>query len=239
MESFTYLGSSLSANANIDAALARLKGRVFRNKEIYTRTKMKVYKAIVLPTLLFGSETWTTYSRHLKLLEMFHMRSLRRILGVTWEQKRTNNSILDEAESTSIEAMIIKSQMRWAGHVTRMADCRLPKQILYSELEEGQRTRGGQRKRFKDVLKNNLKRCFIRTETWENRARSRGEWRKAICDGVEIFEERRREHREELRSARKHRQQTQTHQGTSLICPVCQKGCLSKIGLFSHMRTHR
>ena len=129
VESYTYLGSCLSSGATIDAeierriqaantALARLRERVFRNKEIYARTKMKVYKAIVLPTLLFGSKTWVTYSRHLKSLEMFHMRSLRRILGVTWQHKRTNNSILDEAKTTSIEAMIIKNQLRWAGHVT-------------------------------------------------------------------------------------------------------------------------
>ena len=200
--------------------------------------KVLVHKYIVLPTLLFGSETWVTYSRHLKSLEMFHMRSLRRILGVTWQHKRTNNSILDEAKTTSIEAMIIKNQLRWAGHVTRMDDCRLPKRIFYSELEEGRRTHGGQRKRFKDILKQNLKRCFIRIETWEPRARNRCDWRATIFEGVKNFEEQRKEHREELKTARKLRQQTQMND-RSVVCSVCQKVCLSKIGLFSHMRVHK
>ena len=63
VESFKYLGSCLSAKANIDAeisrrlqsasvALIKLQIRIFNNKDIYKSTKMKVYKAVVLPTLL-------------------------------------------------------------------------------------------------------------------------------------------------------------------------------------------
>ena len=63
VESFNYLGSCLSAKSIIDAeisrrlqsasaALAKLQTHVFDNKDIYKSTKMKVYKAVVLPTLL-------------------------------------------------------------------------------------------------------------------------------------------------------------------------------------------
>jgi len=88
---FNYLGSCLSSKANIDAeinrrlqaassAFGRLQTRVFNNKDIYRQTKLKVYKAIYLPTLLYASETWVTYSHNLLSLEKFHNRSLRRIL---------------------------------------------------------------------------------------------------------------------------------------------------------------
>ena len=66
----------------------------------------------------------------------------------------------EQADTTSIEAMIVKSQLRWSGHVARMADTRLPKQIMYSELETGKRTQGGQRKRYKDTLHHSLKQCL-------------------------------------------------------------------------------
>ena len=45
--------------------------RVFDNRNIYINTKVKVYKTIILPTLLYGSEAWTTYSRHLKNHERY------------------------------------------------------------------------------------------------------------------------------------------------------------------------
>ena len=50
---------------------------------------------------------------------------------------------------------------RWTGHVIRMEDNRLPKQVFYSQLEQGTRSHGGQRKRYKDVLKSNLTACNI------------------------------------------------------------------------------
>ena len=48
-----------------------------------------------------------------------------------------------------IEAMLKRAQLRWVGHVQRMNDNRLPKQILYSELSSGVRNKGGQRKRYR------------------------------------------------------------------------------------------
>ena len=44
----------------------------------------------------------------------------------------------------------------WAGHVRRMPDTRVPKQLLYAELSSGKRKTGGQWKRYKDQLKANL-----------------------------------------------------------------------------------
>ena len=49
------------------------------------------------------------------------------------------------------------AQLRWTGHVSRMPEERLPKKILYGELEMGKRSHGGQKKRYKDTLKASLK----------------------------------------------------------------------------------
>ena len=147
----------MSTKANIDAeidrrlqaagtAIGKLQARVFNNKDIYRNTKMKVYNAVVLPTLLYGSEAWVTYSHNLKSLEKFHDRSVRKIYGVKWQDRQTTNSVFEKASTTSIEAMVIKNQLRWSGHVVRMSDTRLPKQIMYSELKTGKRTHGGQKK---------------------------------------------------------------------------------------------
>ena len=81
---FTYLGSILSPSCGIDdniqvciglvsAAFGRLGSRVFRNRGLTISTKAAVYKAVWLSTLLYGSETWTPYQRHIRTLEAFHI----------------------------------------------------------------------------------------------------------------------------------------------------------------------
>ena len=65
------------------------------------------------------------------------------------------------------------SQLRWIGHVIRMDDHRIPKQVLYSQLAHGTRSCGGQYKRYKDTLKANLKACNIPTADLEDRAMDR------------------------------------------------------------------
>ena len=82
-------------------------------------TKIKVYCKVVLSTLLYGCETWTVYRPHVKKLEQFHMRCLRKICGVTWKDKITNTEILRRCNTTSIEHFIMQAQLRWVGHVSR------------------------------------------------------------------------------------------------------------------------
>jgi hypothetical protein len=53
-----------------------------------------------------------------------------------------------------------------------MPDNRIPKQLFYGELTTGKRAVGGQRKRYKDVLKSTLKAVNIDWETWELHAKT-------------------------------------------------------------------
>ncbi|KAJ8378667.1 hypothetical protein AAFF_G00237160 [Aldrovandia affinis] len=60
--------------------------------------------------------------------EAYHQRCLRKIFKITWEDRRTNTSVLEEANIPAITATIAQHQLRWTGHVIRMPDSRLPKQ---------------------------------------------------------------------------------------------------------------
>ena len=137
-----------------------------------------VYNAVVLSSLLYGSETWTVYQHQLRSLESFHMKSLRRILGVSWKDKVTNTLVLRRTKSVSVENIIYRSHLRWLGHVIRMDDSRLPKQFLYGELSKGSRTIGRQKLRFRDLTKKVLKACKIEHQELETLASDRSEWRK-------------------------------------------------------------
>ena len=103
---------------------------------------MAVYNACIISTLLYGSESWTTYTRQEKRLNSFHMRCLRRILGITWQDKITNNKVLAKAGLPSMFTLLRQRRLRWLGHVRRMEDGRIPKDILYGQLATGKRRTG-------------------------------------------------------------------------------------------------
>ena len=64
----------------------------------------------------------------------------------------------------SIHTLQKLAQLRWTGHVTRMPDERLPKKILFGELQVGKRSHGGQKKRYKGTIKASLKDFNIPTD---------------------------------------------------------------------------
>ena len=128
--------------------MARLSKRVWENSSLTRRTKILVYQACVLSTLLYGSEAWTTYMRQEHRLNAFHMRCLRRILGINWQDHITNREVLSRAGVSSMYSLLSQRRLRWLGHLHRMDDGRLPKDILYGQLARGKRRPGGPRLRF-------------------------------------------------------------------------------------------
>ena len=83
LKDFPILVSHISSKVSIDdeiqyhircasTAFGKLKARVFEGQDLRTETKMMVYRAVILPTLLYGSEAWTTYKKHLRMLEKYH-----------------------------------------------------------------------------------------------------------------------------------------------------------------------
>ena len=61
------------------------------------------------------------------------------------QDKITNNEVLQRAKMDGMEAMLVRAQLRWVGHMQRISDNRMPKQIFYSELSSGARSRGGKK----------------------------------------------------------------------------------------------
>ena len=250
VENFTYLGSTLSQDVSLDAeinnriakasaAFGRLTKNVWERKGLKLSTKIKVYMAVVLTTLLYASETWTAYSRHIKKINHFHMCCLRRLLHIRWQDKVPDTKVLELSGQSSIHTILMKNQARWAGHLVRMPNCRLPKQLLYGELTEGTRPRGRPKKRFKDCLKTSLKSLSIDLNTWEQQALDRTTWRNSIKKGASTAEASRNERLTQKREARKARTTETTPTDTPHVCPTCGRVCRARIGLLSHMKTHK
>ena len=249
VESFKYLGSTISADGSLDKeitsriqkasqALGRLRVKVLQQKGVMQTTKLKIYRAVVLSSLLYGCETWTLYRRHIKQLEKFHNRSLRMIMNIRWQDKITNLEVLDRAKSMSIEAMLMKAQMRWTGHVIRMDASRIPRIVMFAELKEGSRRQGRPKLRYKDTLKGNLKWSGIKPRQLEECASERSGWRSLTVKATTAFEEDRR-HRLTSARDRRHTASSIAIEHTNFECDICGRLCASSFGLRSHMRRHR
>ena len=106
-------------------------------------------------------------------LRRVQQRHLRAILRVPYTDRITNDQILDRAGVPDIEMIVRKMQLRWAGHVARMSDDRIPKQLLFGELTTGTRTVGRPLLRWKDSLKYTLRQSNISTTHWQDTATDR------------------------------------------------------------------
>ncbi|RJG15198.1 hypothetical protein D4A39_16670, partial [Alcanivorax profundi] len=251
VDKFSYLGSTISSNLSLDAelnvrigkaasAMARLAKRVWDNPMLTLNTKMKVYQACVLSTLLYGSEAWTLYTHQERRLNAFHMRNLRRLLGITWQDRVSNADVLAQAGLSSMFATLSQRRLRWLGHVCRMDDGRIPKDILYGELATGTRPTGRPALRYKDVCKRDLKSCNINPADLETATSDRSSWRANVKTGVKQAEEKRDIQRKERKSRKQQRPRPTTAPTivptTDLTCSKCGRSCSSRIGLFSHSR---
>lgn len=107
----------------------------------------------VLSTVTLSMTILYMYLLHVKLLDQFHQRCLQKVLNIKWFDRISNEQVLQQTKMPSIDSLLTKAQLRWTGHIVRMEDTRLPKQIFYSELSEGQPPRGRPRLRCKDTLK--------------------------------------------------------------------------------------
>jgi hypothetical protein len=88
------------------------------------KPKIKIYKTVILPVVLSGCETWSLTLREEHRLRIFENSVLRMIFGPKREEdgslRKLHNDELHSVYSSPNIVTVIKSKMRWAGHVARM-----------------------------------------------------------------------------------------------------------------------
>ena len=163
-------------------------------------------------------------------LNTFHMRCLKRILGITWQDRIPYSDILVRARIRSMYSLLSQRRLRWLGHVRRMEDGRLPKDILYRQLTSGARPVGRPALRFKDACNRDMKACDISSKGWEAVAEDRTAWRQATHRDIERADEKKHQHAAEKRMRRKQKAALPL-MSSCFICFGCGKDCHSRFGL--------
>ena len=87
--------------------------------------KIKIYKTIILPVVLYGCETWSLTLREESRLRVFENRILRRIFG-----PKRDEELCSLHRSPNILRVITYRRLRWAGHLVRMKEGRNAFKIL-------------------------------------------------------------------------------------------------------------
>ena len=133
-----------------------------------------------------------------------------------------------------VACLLVIIVLRWTGHVIRMEDQRIPKQLLFGELEQGHRRQGRPCKRFKDTVKAGLQWCDMPPTELVATALDRQRWRTLSQSASSALEEERR-HQAQSARERRHLAACIPATNANFQCPDCK----SRIGLQSHSRTHR
>ena len=194
---FKYLGSlssvNLSMQPEIANRLAKAGGafhglvRLWGDKHLSRKVKLSIYKTVVQATLLYGCETWAVPKAMISMLDTFQMRCLRRICGISLWQKMTNESVRKMCSIEAISNIVQYRRLRWLGHLARMGDERLPKQLLFGTMlstNNRSRKRGRTVKCWIDYARDDLSRLKI-SYHWYRLAQDRSKWRETICKLLE------------------------------------------------------
>ena len=94
------------------SSFGTLLKRVWQSQSLRLSTKIQVYRAVVVPTLLYGAETWVLYQKQIRLLEWFHQHCLRSILRIKWQDHVSNEEAIKRASLPSIESILFQVQLR-------------------------------------------------------------------------------------------------------------------------------
>ena len=117
----------------------------------YFANKVHLVKAMVVPVVMYGCESWTIKKAECWRIDAFELWCWRRLLRVLWTARRSNQFILKEINpGCSLEGLMLKLKLQYFGHLMRRADS--PEKTLMLGKMEGRRRRGWQRMRWLDGI---------------------------------------------------------------------------------------
>ena len=190
VDQFKYLGSVIAANGGVEAdvhhrvnegckVLGALKG-VVKNRGLGMNVKKVLYEKVVVPIVMCGSESWGMKVTERQKLNVFEMKCLRSMTGVS-RLDRVRNELVRARTGVRREltARVDMNVLRWFCHVERMDNERLLKKVMNAKVD-GRSARGRPRFGWMDGVKRALNDRKMDVREASEHARDRNEWRMVV-----------------------------------------------------------
>ena len=128
---------------------------IFKSRDITLPTKVRLVKAMVFPVVMYDCKSWTVKKAEHQRIDALELWCWRKLLGVLWTARRSNQSILKEiSPGISLEAMMLKLKLQYFGYLMRRVDS-LEKTLMLGGIG-GRRRRGRQRMRGLDGITDSM-----------------------------------------------------------------------------------
>jgi len=194
VEKFIYLGATVckqgSGGEDINARLGKARGafvklnRVWNSSIVSRKTKIRLYKTLVKPVLMYGCETWKMNEGDAKKINVFQNRCLRRIMKIKWQDKISNGELLERADVERLSEEVRRRRWRFIGHILRQQpdnDC----VTALTRTPEGKRKKGRPKTTWRPTVEK--ERSKAGWQSWREVrtvAQDRNRWRahvEALC----------------------------------------------------------
>ena len=191
VKEFVYLGSLLTeSGGNTKEITRRINLGTFKFNQLLKplwnqpcvslKTKLSIYKSVVMNTVLYGCEAWTCTDADYALLNVFHTKKLRQLANLKMDQI-SNDKLYKLTDSYPLENVVRKYRLRWAGHVARLENTRIPKMVLFGRIERGgTRPPGRPKSNWFNCLSSDCEMVNIPYGQWHTKAKDRDKWRDTI-----------------------------------------------------------
>ena len=148
---FKYLGGMLNSKGclksnelpwRIGKAIGKynsFRTQIFRNKHLKLHVKVRLYRVIVISTLLYDCNNWFVPDKVIQPIVAFDRDHLHSIMKLSRGHHIAYEELLEQLSTTHIRLTIIYRRLRWLGKMVRMTPNRIARKILFSNLYGGTR----------------------------------------------------------------------------------------------------
>lgn len=178
---YIYLGQLLSFHQKVEKEISRRIALAWKafwslkfillDKSLNRKLKMETLQTCVLPTLLYGCQTWNLTAKLKYTLQVCQRKMERKILGITLKDRISNTTLQAISSTTDPAQQAIRKKWKWGGHVARIQDDRWTIKTTMWDPYTGKRQRGRPRRRWADIFKERA------GAQWSRVARCRKSWR--------------------------------------------------------------
>lgn len=177
---FKYLGSILAEEGGTEKAVRQRVKAVWQkwrevsgvilDRKIPLKLRMKIYKSVLRPVLLYGAETWSLRKKEEDILERTEMRMVRWIAGISLLERRESEDIRKMCGIGNIREKAREARLRYYGHIIRRDDDEPVKKAMMMPVR-GRRSVGRQRIRWGDGINRDMNKIGVQRDDAMNRNR--------------------------------------------------------------------